>query len=299
MRTIVLIAALLALAPAAAQAPRAELFVRAPAYSEGPAWRGGSLFFCSRGLRRVGPDRKVVRSLAVSPAGTVVLGDGRLLVCDNRHKALLQVGRDGRVSVLADRHAGKPLRLLNDLTVDRAGNVYWTDPRSYDPKKPDGNVFRMTPAGVVSRIASGRAFPNGIEVDPRNRYLYLVESSAGRLLRYDLPAPGRPLGKPVVFFRYRTNGDGLAFDAAGNLWTTEFLGKEVIVLSPGGKVIARHPVPAQALSNLCFGGPRADTLFVTAGKPDGVFRLPAGVRGFAGHPGGAYRVVRTLRERAK
>jgi len=272
---------------------KAELYARAPGFSEGPTWRNGDLFFCSRGLRRVSPDRTVTRYLDLNPAGTCLLQGGRILVCDNKHDALLQVAPGGRVGVLADRWNGRPLGLLNDLTVDGAGNVYWTSPRSYDPQKPDGNVFRLTPSGRVDRIATGRAFPNGIEVDPANRYLYLVESSKNRLLRYDLPpASQAALGPPTVFFKYKTSGDGLAFDARGNLWAPEFLGGEVICISPAGLRLVGVKVPAKSISNLTFGGLRRDTLFVTTGMPDGVFRVPVGVPGFAGHPGAARYPVR-------
>ncbi len=103
---------------------KAQMYVRAPGYAEGPSWHNGALVFCSRGLRRVWPDGRATRYLDINPAGTYALRDGRLLICDNKHKALLLLGRDNRVAVLADRWSGQKLRLLNDLTVDPAGNIY-------------------------------------------------------------------------------------------------------------------------------------------------------------------------------
>jgi gluconolactonase len=282
----------------------AELYARAPAFAEGPSWRPGddSVLFCSRGLRRITRDRRVVPFLpTLRPAGTVLLGDGRLLVCDNRYRALLLVARDGqRVDVLAERWQNRPLRVLNDLSVDRAGSIYWTDPGRFDPKRPDGAVFRLTPSGRVDRVADGLAFPNGIEVDPAGRHLYVVESTANRILRFAVPAPDAPrLGPPTVFFRFRTFGDGCAFDASGNLWAAEFMGREVVAIDPRGRRLWGMTVPAGAVSNLTFGGAGRRTLFVTTGTPDAVFRVPAGVAGFAGHPGAArYRVVRSLKLRA-
>jgi sugar lactone lactonase YvrE len=274
---------------------QAELYAPAPGYSEGPTWRSGSVFFCSGPLLRITSGRQVRKYLDIGPAGTYLLRDGRMLVCDNKNHALLLLWPNGRVGVLADRFEGKPLRILNDLTVDRAGNVYWTDPNSGDPRTPDGNVFRLTPSGRVDRIATGRAYPNGIEVDPEGRYLYLIESSSKNVLRYEAPPSDRPLGEATVFYTLKTGGDGCAFDADGNFWVTDYSGGEIAVLSPEGRYLGGVKIPAKAISNLTFGGKKRDTLFVTTGAPDGVFRVPVGVRGFRLHPGAKkYPVSRYL-----
>lgn len=271
---------------------KAELYARGPGMAEGPTWKAGSLYFCSRGLRRVGPDGRVTKRLDIDPAGTYLLADGRMLVCDNKHHALLQIGADGRVGVLAERWDNRPLRLLNDLTVDPAGNVYWTDPHSFHRESPDGRVFRLTPAGRMDRIATGRYFPNGIEVDPQGRFLYLVESSLSRMLRYDLPPAGLPLGRPQIFYQLHSGGDGCAFDTRGNLWVAHFGAREIVVLSPQGKKVGAVAVPARAITNLAFGGPKRDVLFVTTGGPNGVFRVPVGVPGFPLHPGARRYAIR-------
>src|SRR5262245_48290373 len=104
-----------------------ERYAAAPAYSEGPTWRDGELFVCSDGLLRVPRDRKVRKYLDISPAGTYLRGDGHLLVCDNKVPALLDVAPDGTVGVVVEQFDGKKLNSLNDLTVDKGGNVYWTD----------------------------------------------------------------------------------------------------------------------------------------------------------------------------
>src|SRR5262245_33969448 len=61
-----------------------EHYAPAPGYSEGPTWRKGEVFFCSGPLWRVDADRKVHRYLDLGPAGTVLRGDGHLLICDNK-----------------------------------------------------------------------------------------------------------------------------------------------------------------------------------------------------------------------
>src|SRR5262249_51518035 len=141
----------------------------APGYSEGPTWRKGEVFFCSGALLRVDEKKAVHKYLELNPAGTVLLGNGHLLVVDNKYKAVLDVSPEGKVGVIADRWEGQPLRSLNDLTVDARGNVYWTDPEGSTPKNPVGSVFRVRPDGRVDRIATGLAFPNGLDVDPASK----------------------------------------------------------------------------------------------------------------------------------
>src|SRR5207244_3036137 len=117
-----------------------------------------------------------------------------------RFAALLDLAPDGTVGVVAEAFQGKKLGGLNDLTVDRAGNVYWTDPFGSTREKPDGKIFRVRPDGRVDLLASNLAYPNGLDVDPSNHYLYVVESQTAKVLRYDLPADDQPLGEAKVFY---------------------------------------------------------------------------------------------------
>jgi gluconolactonase len=281
-------------------AAKVERYSPAPGYSEGPTWRDGEVFFCSGALLRVTKDRQLRKYLDINPAGTFLCADGRILICDNKGPALLELTPDGKVNVLVEQFDGKKLNSLNDLTVDKAGNVYWTDPNGSTRENPAGKVFRVRPDGRVDLLAADLAFPNGLDVDPANKYLYLIESQTAKILRYDLPADDQPLGKPVVFFALGgSGGDGCVFDAAGNFWVADFHRPDtkkgrITVISPEAKVLGCLNIPAGAVSNITFGGPKHDEIFVTTGDPPGVFHAAVGVVGFKGHPGKKMRVVRTL-----
>ncbi len=314
LRWLVLSAAVLAVAArgvAADEEPTGELarklvgvtfepYADAPGDSEGPVWRDGEVFFCSGALLRIDAQRKVHKYLDINPAGAVLCGNGHLLVCDNKSRALLAVSPEGKVGVVVEQYRGQPLGSLNDLTVDARGNVYWTDPEGSSAQNPVGQVFRVRPDGRVDRVAGGLAFPNGVEVDPAGKYLYVIESQSHKVLRYPVPGDDELLGKPEVFYDLGgAGGDGCAFDAAGNLWVADYHRPEtgkgrITVLSPEGKLLAHLPVPAKAVSNLTFGGPDRDELFCTTGDPGGVYRARVGVKGFAGHPGKPLPVVRPL-----
>src|SRR5437763_16282652 len=120
-----------------------EQYAAAPGYSEGPVWRDGELLFCSGALWRVGGDKKPHKYLEIGPAGTALRGDGHVLICDNKYKALLDLSPEGKVGVVVEQFEGQPLRSLNDLTIDARGNVYWTDPEGSTAKNPVGQIFRV------------------------------------------------------------------------------------------------------------------------------------------------------------
>ena len=272
----------------------------APGYSEGPTWRKGDVFFCSGALLRVTAPQQVHKYLEIGPAGTVLLGNGHMLICDNKHKALLDLAPDGKLGVVAERFEMETLLSLNDLTVDARGNVYWTDPEGSSLDKPIGRLYRVRPDGRVERIATGLAFPNGIEVDPASKFLYVIESQSKKILRYPLPADNELLGKPELFYDLGgSGGDGCAFDAAGNLWVADFHRPDskkgrITVLSPEAKVLAYLPLPSAVVSNIAFGGNNHDEIFCTTGDPPGVFHAKVGVKGFAGHPGKPLPISRHL-----
>lgn len=275
-------------------------YAEAPGYSEGPTWRNGDVFFCSGALLRVTGPKQLHKYLEIGPAGTVLLDNGHLLICDNKHKALLDLSPDGKLGVVAERFEMETLASLNDLTVDARGNVYWTDPEGSSLDKPVGRLYRIRPDGRVERIGTGLAFPNGIDVDPASKHLFVIESQSKKILRYALPPDNELLGKPEVFYDLGgSGGDGCAFDAAGNLWVADFHRPEtktgrITVLSPEAKVLAYLPVPAKVVSNIAFGGPNHDEIFCTTGDPPGVFHAKVGVPGFKGHPGKPLPISRLL-----
>src|SRR5688572_18623461 len=144
------------------KAARAELYAATGGHIEGPSWRDGEIFFSTipGGIYRVNAERKVSRHLALSTNGTFVLGDGSLLVCDDRQGVLL-LSRDGKVGVLGTASNGK----CNDLTVDRWGNIYFSDFVNA--------VTMITPAGQQRKVLTLNK-PNGLDVDPDSKYLYVL-----------------------------------------------------------------------------------------------------------------------------
>jgi gluconolactonase len=78
--------------------------------------------------------------------------------------------------------------------------------------------------------------------------------------------------------------DGICLDAAGNLYVAHYGMGQVQVLNPAGSLIRRYQTGLMLTSNVAFGGPNGEQLFVSGSvKPDstpgGVVRLDLGVPG--------------------
>jgi gluconolactonase len=230
-----------------------------------------------------------------APNGHKILADGTHLVCDASQHAVLHLAADGTWLAPASRECdGKPLRGPNDLTLDTAnGGFYFSDPGESSDVNPIGTVHYVDRGGKTHLVDSGLAFPNGIVLTPGGKRLLLAESKKNRVLAYDVVSPGQ-VGPRQVLAELPTKDagtgqidnqpDGMCLDDAGNLYVAHYGMRQVQVLSPQGKLLARFPGGNVTTSNVAFSGPLLDQLFVTGGLgPEGgkggVFRLDLGVRG--------------------
>ena len=211
--------------------------------------------------------------------------------------------------VLADRFEGKRLLGTNDVTSDARGRVYFTDARYFgdEPMELPNSVYRVDPDGKITRLASDILRPNGIEVSPDGRRLYVSASNLPvRLVRNPMgPAQDRfgfKLGGVAVYDLdeagnvsngrefFRADGyvsDGMAMDTQGNLYVCLHNGNRepadgaIVVLDPAGQVIERIAPPAGFRpGNVGFGrGANGGVLFVTTLFQWRLFRIDTVRRG--------------------
>ena len=72
----------------------------------------------------------------------------------------------------------------------------------------------------------------------------------------------------------------MAFDAEGNIYIAQYGGGCVHVLDPTGKLIESIPTGGVRPTNVCFGGPNHDTLYVTIRDFGTMVTIPIGVPGY-------------------
>jgi gluconolactonase len=154
---------------------------------------------------------------------------------------------------LATSYQGDPLDciggVLNDLTADSKGGVYFTM----------GGVYYASPKGVVTKYGENIG-PNGIILSGTEKILYVTNGPT--LAAFDVQPDGS-LTNQREFAKLEGggNGDGSTIDTAGRIYVTTNPG--VQVLSPEGKYLGIIPTPRGVIS-VAFGGNDKKTLFVLA-----------------------------------
>ncbi len=230
-----------------------------------------------------------------APNGHKILADGTHLVCDASQHAVLHLSADGKLLPHASKECdGKPLRGPNDLTLDAPhGGFYFTDPGDSGKDKPIGTIHFVDGKGKTHLVDGGYAYPNGIVLTPDGKRLYVGESQHNRVWVFEVLSPGKVGPKKLLANlpvkdeaagQIDNQPDGMCLDKAGNLYVAHYGMRQVQVLDPTGKLVARYPGGNLTTSNVAFGGPKHDQLFVTGALGDsenrgGLFRLDLGVPG--------------------
>ena len=297
--------ALALVVPAAAEQAEVAIGV---AFTEGPTVdRDGNVYFSEMVNKRI---------LKLTPAGVLttfrennnnssgllVDPQGRLVACEGADSERTGVPlkfkprvtrtdlKTGQMEVLADHYQGQPFVGPNDVTIDGKGRLYFTD-------LPGGAVYRWDRPGQLTRLLARPEVqrPNGIQISPDDKTLYLVEANqaegGARLIRaYDLGADGSVANMRVHYNFYPgRSADGISIDTQGNLYasagmnqlrgTKETLDNKagVYVISPKGTLLKFVAIPEDFITNNAFGGPDMRTLYVTAGKT--LFKIRTDVAG--------------------
>ena len=286
--------ALLLVLPVAAQQPEIAATL---AFTEGPTVdRDGNVYFTDVVNERImklttAGALTVYRERSNIANGLVIDAEGRLIACEGasfERPGVKLTGkprvtrtdlRTGNIEILTDGYQGTPYVGPNDVTFDGKGRLYFTD-------LPGGTVYRIDAPGKVARILSAPDIqrPNGIQVSPDDRTLYLIEANqaegGARMIRaYDLQPDGTVRNMRVHYNFYPgRSADGMSIDTQGNLYasaglnqlrgTSETLATKagVHVISPAGTLLKFIPIPEDLITNNAFGGPDMKTLYVTAGK---------------------------------
>jgi gluconolactonase len=254
----------------------ASLYAKGFVFPEGPAFdRKGNLFVVNVDtgqIHRISPEGRIDPFVHTggAPNGAAFHADGDLYVADRR-KGIIAISPEGNVRMVVDRCQGKEFNGPNDLVFDSGGNLYFTDPHGSSAENPFGCVYRVSPRGEMSCLAAGLAFPNGLVLSEDEKSLFVADTRKNRILRYVLNPPVRS-----YVFAHLNGGwgpDGMALDAAGNLYVAHYGGGEVIILDRRGEVVERVPVGGLYPTNVAFGGPNRRTLYVTEVETGSVYRF--------------------------
>ncbi len=195
--------------------------------------------------------------------------NGKLYACENGKKRIMAYEENGKEQlVLKDVPS-------NDIIVAHNGNIYFTDP-------PDQTVWLLNTKNEKRAVDTGIPYPNGICLSPDQSLLYVADTSGQFVYSYSVEEDGSLTNKQRYYWLHMSDGatgsqaDGMTVDTDGRVYVATQMG--VQICDQAGRVNAIIPRPQNRyLSNVKFGGPNLDTLFVTCG--DKVYKRKTKVKG--------------------
>jgi gluconolactonase len=234
------------------------------------------MFFSDPGNNRIfrtGLDGKVSVFAENTNGGNGMMFDpaGRLVVGATRTKQIVAYPEAGGTpQVLAEDVA------TNDLAINAKGDLYFTD-------SPGKKVWYLPKDGKPRVVDEGIDNPNGVLFSPDQSLLYVSDYIGQLSYVFQIQPDGSLAHKQKYFYVHmpdaatRSSSDGMAVDADGRVYIATSLG--VQVFDQIGKCHAIIPAPQgmKSLSNVEFGGPNFDEIYVTNG--DKVFKRKTKVKG--------------------
>ncbi len=244
-------------------------------FTEGPAVNAqGEVFFSdvpAGRIHKIALDGTVSLFVENSPGinGLMFGPDGKLYGCQAGNQQIVRYDDQGREEVVLTGTTS------NDLVVLADGTGYYTDPKNK-------TVWRFTAEGERTAADVGIQQPNGIIASP-DQTLITVSDTAGRFTySFQRQADGSLAHKQTYGHLHlddaaqRSGADGMAVDTQGRLFVTTNTGLQVLDQPGRVHLILNKPQDAW-LSNVVFGGPDRNTLYVTCG--DKVYRRRVNAQG--------------------
>lgn len=196
---------------------------------------------------------------------------GRVVTCHHGDRNVTRREHDGSETVIADTFGGRRLNSPNDVIVDSRGDIWFTDPtygiasdyegRASEQEQPVCGLYRWRDRDAnLELMADGFEQPNGLAFSRDESLLYVVDS--GRDTISEVSAADDPGGAARVLVTGEGRRfDGIRVDAGGRIWAATVSG--VSCFDRDGVELLRLAVP-ERVSNLTFGGPQGNVMYITA-----------------------------------
>lgn len=180
------------------------------------------------------------------PNGLAFARNGDILISNFGTDCLEIMKRTGETTVLLDTIDGKEIGKVNFVLRDSKDRLWitittmkknWID--ALVPDLDDGYIARYDETGIHI-VAEGLHFTNEVRFDAKEEYLYVVETTGGRILRFKCDEKGNLSDRQIYGPTHMGQGaypDGIAFDSYGNLWGTMVYSDKLFVITPDGEMV--------------------------------------------------------------
>jgi gluconolactonase len=223
------------------------------------AFRDGTVFASSNQghITRIAPDRRQWQfgNLPGGQPTTMALESQRALLVNNTADGCIyRLSLDGRHELVLDSIEGHPIGSANHVFRDGRGRIWIAVATRRQPPHeiihvvPDGYIALLE--GTTARIvADGLHWPNEVRLDADERYAYVSETFAGRILRYPVDGGGA-LGEPETVGPQTLGAgafpDGFALDVEGNVWVAVVSRNALMIIGCDGtaQTVFEQPVDA-------------------------------------------------------
>jgi gluconolactonase len=247
-------------------------------FLEGPVFDGaGNLYACDIPFGRIfkiTPQGtwKLAFEYDGEPNGMKFLSSNQLLITDYKNGLMLLDLATQNITPFLARRNTESFKGVNDLTIAKNGDIYFTDQGQTGLHDPTGRVYRYAPqSGKLDLLLNNVPSPNGIVLSPDEKFLFVACTRGNCVWRMPLQADGSVSKTGQFFTSYGTSGpDGLAMDERGRLLVANPGLGYVWVVNPRGEVdeVLHAPkvegkLAAVSLTNLAFGGADNKTIYCT------------------------------------
>lgn len=268
-------------------APKFDVFAEDIGFPEGPVVMadgsvitvdviGGRIFRCWGNKRK-----EVIATPGGGPNGLAVGADGALYLCNNggvdTQTGAMRDGpgnegrieridlATGRVERIYDRFEGNFLSAPNDIAIDAAGDIWFSDLGKFTRDIHHASTLYHAKGDGSGLRAVHRGFGayNGVGLSPDGKTAYAAEMLTARLYAFDTdPAAVNGNRRLVGAASGDVMFDSLGVTAAGNVCIAQLHVGGIVTITPTGEVSVL-PMPDPHTTNIAFGGDDMRTAYVT------------------------------------
>lgn len=172
---------------------------------------------------------------------------------------------------------GEPINGINEMIPDGDGGIYFGTcdiemVQKGEQPRP-AQIYRMTPDCNVCKLADGIGFANGIYYDSAKKHFYCNDTFSCTWV-FDVETDHSLFNKRMLL--EKDDVDGMAVDIEGNVWITGFRSGYIARISPDGKTLEHVDTPAEAITQVRFGGLDMKDIYINTVPVDGGDNLKDG-----------------------